>query len=220
MAAITPETLRATIRFRGDYQNLRKFPDADVDAAMQAAFGEFYELVDEVHEGYWDTDATVTTTAGTGYVALPARTWRVHGVDRYDGTEPVPLTKVSRTHRNRHGSNTGKPTTYWLSSRGINLAPAPDAAYTLRVLYTPIAPVLSASQPREWYNGWEEYVIASTLLKLDEREKMPIGERVAMLEKLEKRIRSGASGRGEQEPEYLNLREGVSPVDPYDEGVY
>lgn len=217
MSAITLATLRDTVRFRGDYQNVRKFSDANLNIEIQQSFGEFYELVADTNEGFWDTSATVATTANTTYVALPTDAWRVQGVDRLDGGDYVELQQVSVSERNRFGSSaTGEPSIYRLTARGIELLPTPDAIYTLRVLYTPLAPALTESQPREWYNGWEDYVVTATLLRLDQREQRPLADRLAILERAKQRIISGASKRKQQEPEYLNLRESTA-FDMWDE---
>lgn len=216
MAAITLETLRSTIRFRGDFQNVRKFPDASLDVEIQRAFAEFYQIVADCNEGYWDTQATVTTVANQGYVALPGDAWRVNGIDRPDSRGELKQVGPEARHR---FPDTGEPLGYRLTARGADLYPTPNAAYTLTVLYTPLAPHLAQSQPREWYNGWEEYVIQATLLSLEQREKQPIQERLALLEKAKQHIIEGASKRRQQEPEYLRLRE-VEGFDPYDDGAY
>lgn len=208
MAAIDLQTLRSDIRFRGDYQNVRKFPNASVDKEIQRSFGEFYALVDSTHEGYWDTDDTVTTVADQRYVALPASCWRVKGVDRLDGSDYIELRQVSVSDRNKFNSSSDTPQAYRLTARGIELYPTPETAYTLRVTFTPVAPALEEAAEREWYNGWEEYVIESTLMKLDRREGKPLGEREREIARLEKRIKEEATERKQQEPEYLVLREG------------
>ena len=218
MAAITLAQLRSTVRFRGDYQNVRKFPDADVNEVIQKAFGDFWQVVADAHQGYWDTLGNVSTTASTAYVALPSDAWRVQGVDRFDGTETIELLQVGLSDRNKFGATAGTPRAYRTTARGLDLYPTPDAVYTLRVMYTPTAPLLQESQPREWYNGWEDYVIEGALFRLDERERRPLSERVAMIEKLEKQLKSGAGERRSQEPEYLRLRE-FEGIDPFDERI-
>ncbi len=208
MSAIDLQTLRSDIRFRGDYQNVRKFPNADVNKEIQRSFGEFYAIVDSTHEGYWDTEGTVATVASQRFIALPATTWRVKGVDILDGSDYIELRQVNVADRNKYSSTSDMPLAYRLSSRGVELFPTPNTAYTLRVTYTPVAPALQEAVAVEWYNGWEEYVIESTLQKLDRREGKPLGERDREIERLEKRIRSEATERKQQEPEYLVLREG------------
>ncbi len=216
MAEYTLEQIRGIIRFRGDYQNVRKFPNTSVDQEAQIAFGKFYQLVAEANQGWWDTQDTVTTTANIAYVAPPTNTWQVKGVDLLDG-DYRELRQVSHTERNRFGNTTAMPEMYFLSARGIELMATPNAVYTLRVLYTPRAPLLATSQPREWYNGWEEYVIESVLAVLDKREGNPrAAEHFASVDRIEKSVRTGAGERRQQEPEYLRLRE-FDSTDPYDD---
>jgi len=220
MSAIDLATLRQIVRFRGDYQNVRKFPDADLDREIQGAFGEFYELVADTNEGWWDASAQVTTVSGQDYVALPADAWRVHGIDLLDSGDWVELLQVGRADRNRFGTDTDEPEAYRLTARGIDLMPTPNAVYTLRVTYTPTAPALQEAQPREWYNGWDEYVVTAALLRLDQREQRPVNERVGILDRLKQRVIAGASRRRGQEPDYLPLREGWSDLSPRDRGVF
>lgn len=215
MALFTLKEIREAVRFRGDYKNVRAFPDADLNREIQQSFGKFYQLVAEVEEGWWDTDTTITTMNGVPHVALPADVWRVQGVDLLDGGDFRTLRRVGRSDRNRFANTPAEPEAYRLSARGVELMPTPNAEYTLRVLYIPIAPALEEDVAREWYNGWDEFVIAETLRKLDEREGRPLGDRLTVLAEIEKTVRAGANRRDVQEPEYLVLRESVG-VDEYE----
>lgn len=217
MSAIDLATLRAAVRFRGDYQNTSKFPNADVDREIQASFAEFYELVADTYEGYWDTSSNVTTQRAT--IPLPADVWRVQGIDRLDGDQYVELRQIGPGDRNRFTTETGTPIAYRLMAAGPLLFPAADTTYTYRITYIPLAPALQESNAREWFNGWENLVINLTLLKLDQREQKPLNERLAVIDRERARIVSGASKRKSQEPEYLNLREYV-PLDPWDRGEF
>ena len=210
--------LRATVRFRGDYQNVKKFPSSDVNTEIQGAFGEFWELIANVHEGHWDTSAQVSTIVDQAYVALPVGTWRVQGIDRLDGSDWFPLTKVSVAKRNRFGSQTDTPSAYRLSARGAELYATPNAVITLRVMYTPSAPLLQEAGERDWFNGWEEFVIVSTLLRLARLDKQPLKDFIDAVDAAAKRITSGAGEREASEPEYLNLHEGGS-VDIWDRSL-
>ncbi len=210
--------IRATVRFRGDYQNVKKFPNSYVDTEIQGAFGEFWELIANTHEGYWDTSANVLTIVGQAYVALPAGVWRVQGVDRLDGSDWIPLSKVSVAQRNRFGSSTDTPSAYRTTARGIDLYATPNAIITIRIMYTPSAPALQEAGARDWFNGWEDYVIESTLLRLDGREKKPVQDRKDTIKTITARIVAGASERDSTEPEYLNLHEGA-PGDIWDRGL-
>lgn len=216
MALFTLEQIRAVVRFRGDYQNVKKFPNADVNTEIQGAFGAFWELIADTHEGYWDTFASVSTVADQAYVAMPAGTWRVLGLDILEGDEYTQLAQIGVAERNRYGSSTDQPLAYRLTARGADLYPTPNGVYTLRVVYTPSAPALQEAGAREWYNGWEDFVVTETLRRLDERERKPLNERIAALKIITDRVKAGASFRKSQEPEYLNLHEYGGPFDRWE----
>lgn len=222
MAAIDLATLRSRVRFRGDYQNVRKFPNADVNVVIQEAFGKWYQLVDDVHEGYWDTLAEISVGAGDAFAAPPADLWRLRGVDRLDGSDWIELRQVNISDRNRFGSTRGEPIAFRKTHRGLDLYPTPDAAYTLRVVYAPRAPALQESNPREWFNGWEAFVIEAALIELDRTQSKPVGDRLARLARLEVELREGASGARSSEPENIPLRDGssVSGLSLADRGIF
>lgn len=200
--------INALVRFRGDFRNTVRFPDTNVNTEIQAAWAEFYELVADTNQGYWDTIGTITTTASTAFVALPSDTWRVRGIDRLDssGTVEAELAMIGISERNHFSSNTDKPRAYRLTARGVDLFPTPDAIYTLRITYTPLAPALSAA--REFYNGWEEYVVYGALIRLAENEERDVTEWQKSLDRQAARVTRGASQRRAAEPEYIPLREG------------
>lgn len=208
MTALSRVQVRSTIRSRGDYTNVRRFSTDYLNSEIQTAFNHAWRIVDEAHQGWWDKDDTVSTTASTAYVALPADCKIVKAVDRLDGGEYIEMPQVGLEHRNRFSGQTGKPLAHRLSARGIELTPTPNGVYTLRVTYTPKPPALTENEQREWYDGWEDYVIEKVLFELDSREGKSLTDRVAKLDMAERALRSSASQRRQTEPEYLRLREG------------
>lgn len=201
MASKSLSDLRSIVRIRGDYENARRFSDASIDTEIQAAFAELYELIADTNEGYWDTSSTVSTVANQPYVALPADTWRVREIDRLDGSEYVRLRRVEVNDSITLLTSTDEPVGYRLSARGAELHETPDAVYTLRVIYTPQAPTLSAA--RDWYNGWEEYVVYGALMRLALREERSTGDWERQLAMQRERIVRGASHRASSEPPRL-----------------
>ncbi len=198
--------IRTIVRFRGDLRNTVRFLDADIDKEIQAAFGEGYQIVVQAHEGFYDVDTTVPTIANQPYVAAPPGAWRILAVDRLDGSEYMPVNRVGIKDRNRFGSTTGKPEAHRLTARGIDLYPTPNAIYTLRILYTPVAPTLDGTQ-REFYNGWEEYTIYGALVRLYLNQSRDASEWERQLARSAAVISEGAGERNASGPEYLNLHE-------------
>lgn len=209
---VTLASIRSLVRLRGDYLSSLTFTDAYLNLEIQAGWVELFELMDDVGEGWWDSEGTVSTTASTVYVAVPATCKRVIGVDILDGGEYRELRQIGPGARNRHGQTTGKPESFRLSSRGVELFPTPNAVYTLRVTFSPICPALHESNGIELY-GLHEYIVTAALLRLDQREERPLGERMAELERQRARVIRAASKRKQQEPDYLNLRDGGGDVD-------
>ena len=218
MSSITRAQLRSTVRLRGDYTNVRRFSEDYLNDEIQTAFGHFWRIVEEAHQGWWDKDDTVTTVADQAYIALPTDAKVLKALDRLDGDNYIEVSQVSLSERNRFGSSTGKPVAHRLSSRGIELYPTPNAVYTIRVTYTPKPPALAESQPYEWYDGWEDFVIEKVLMELDSREGKPLNDRMVKLDNAEKALRSSSSARRQQEPEYLPLRE-CGGGDPFNDGI-
>lgn len=218
MTAYNRADLRTMVRDSGDYQNVRRFSDTFLNTILQRVFGRFWEMVADVHQGWWDTEGTVPTVAAQQYVVLPTDCWRVQGVDLLESGEYTPLLQIGVADRNRYGASTGKPSAYRTSARGIELYQTPNAIYTLRVNYTPSAPALADGTSREWYNGWEEFVVEGAKLEIARRERMPLKDHYDALNECFARITRGAGERRSQEPEYLKLRE-YDTLDIYEDGL-
>lgn len=202
------------IRKRGNLTSTVRFPDDLLTPEAQAAFAEGYELIESVNSGFFDTTSTVTTTAGVAFVALPTGTWIVRAVDRAEGVDFVPVPKAGVKDRNRYGSTRGRPCEHRLTARGIDLYPTPDATYTLRVTYTPVAPTLDTTA-REFYNSWEEYTIYGALVRLYDNMERDSSKWQKQLDRQAARIIAAASRRDSSGPEYVNLHEGRDDDDDH-----
>lgn len=208
--------LITVVRNRGNLRNTVRFPDSVISTELQAAFGEFYGLVVKAHQGFYDTDTDATgspvvTVANQAYVALPAGTWAVRAVDLLDGGEYRPLIKAGIKDRNRYGTATrDKPIAYRPTARGIDLFPTPNAVYTLRITYTPVAPTLDTTA-REYYNGWEEYAVNGALIRLCGTQHTDAGTWQRIVAETAARVVDEANEHATQGPEYLDLFEDDIP---------
>lgn len=199
-------TIISIIRFRGDMRSTIRFPDANLTTEVQAAWAELYQLIAETNQGYWDDIATGATTAAVAFVALPTGAWSVRKISRLDGTTYEPMDQIGIDDVDTF-SVSGRPIAFRPTARGVDLYPTPDAVYTLRFVYTPVAPTLSAA--REFYNGWEEFVIYGALVRLAANSERDITAWERQLEKSRYVITSGASQRKAQEPDYIPIRESM-----------
>lgn len=192
------------VRFRGDMRSSIRFPDANLTTEIQAAWAELYQLVAQTNQGYWDTTATGTTTLAVDFVALPSGCWTVRKISRLEGTTYVPMDQVGIDDIDSFSAS-GRPIAFRPTARGVDLYPTPDAVYTLRFIYTPVAPTLGSAI--EFYNGWEEFVIYGALVRLAANSERDITAWERQLEKARAVITAGASQRKAQEPDYIPIRE-------------
>lgn len=217
MTSITLTSVRAAIRERGDFKRSQKFTDDFIDREAQAAWTALHRVVEDVHEGWWDREATASTVADQAYVPLSGTlvdVRKVKGVDLLDGTSYRPLRRLSSGERRRYSAETGEPEGFTLTERGIDLSPTPDAAYTLRVVYSRKVRPLSAVAV-EVDEEWQDFVVWKAIIAIATSQERSTGEYQMELEKAERAIRGGASGRNQQEPEYLLLREYAPDWDGY-----
>jgi hypothetical protein len=210
MATKTREQIRDRVRFIGSYENSVKFTNALVNDEIQAALGELYEVMADANEGIFDAAASASTVAAQDYVALPSDFWRLRGVDILIAGKYRELRQIGIADRNRFQTASGRPEAYRTaagSTRGrIVLYPTPNAVETLRFVYTPTCPVFASDADTfEFYQGYDDYVVVATLLRLDQREERQLGERQQELARITARIIKASSQRRAAEPELIPL---------------
>lgn len=207
MTAITLATLRTRARQLGDYENSTVFTDAVMTAWVNEAIGDYCDLLDEHHEGYRDTSGTISTVAGTATVALPSNFLKARSVDILDSGRYRPLTMLQPGNMALgFDDGRGRPVAYLHAGASLELFPTPDAVYAIRVRYVPAVTELAADGDTiDVPNGWEAYIIHQTLLRCDQREERPLGDRLAAIDRLKARIVRAAEGRNATEPAYLPI---------------
>lgn len=218
MTMLSRAEIRTMIRTRGGYTSTRRFTNDFLNTEIQTAFGNFWRIVDEAHQGWWDKEGNVTTAANVPFVAVPTDCKVVKGLDRVEGDDYIEMPQIGLDQRNRFGTTADKPLAFRLSARGFELYPKPNAVYTLRVTYSPKPPALSENTQYDYYDGWHVYVIESVLLVIDALIGKPLGDRQATVDAAEKALRASTTQRRQSEPEYLRLREAL-PFDPLDDGI-
>ncbi len=206
MASITLSSVRTAVRERGDYPLSRKFSNDFLDREIQPAWTALHRIVEEVHQGWFDKEGTVPTVANQAYVALPTDCRVVKGVDLLDGNEYRPLRRLTPGARHEYGRTADEPCAYRLTERGIDLAPTPNAIYTLRVVYARKVVALSASAV-EVDEEWQDFVVWKAIIAIAASQERPTGEYEREMQRAEMAIRAGAAARDQHEPEYLVLRE-------------
>ncbi len=217
MATKTRAEIRDRVRFLGTFENSVKFTDALVNDEIQASLGELYEVMADANEGHFDVDTTAATVANQAYVDLPADFWRLRGVDILHGGRYREMRQVGITDRNRY-QQTGQPRGYRTIAGGtrgrLQLYPTPSSVYTLRIVYTPTCPVFASDAGTfEFYQGYDDYVVHGTLLRLYQREERPLGETQQELARITARIIKSTSQRRAAEPELIPRNRDMSHMD-------
>jgi hypothetical protein len=208
VATATLSAMRDRVRFLGTYENSTKFTSALLNGEINAALAELYELLDDAHGGYFDKEATVATVASTATVSLPSDFWRLRGVDILISGKYYSLRQIGLDERNDFQTSTGRPAAYRTTAGGtrgtLTLYPIPSGVETIRIVYSPTyTPLVADGDSFEFYNGLEDYVICGALLRLDQREERPLGERQQELARIKDRVVKGAARRRSAEPQYL-----------------
>lgn len=203
MTSFTLATLRTRVAALGDYTNSSVFTPTLLTEYVNEGIGEYRDLIDETFEGYFDKVGTVATVAGTATVALPADFLKARAIDVLDSGEYRPLVKFAIAQTYRY-TQRGTPDGYMQIASNLELFPTPDAVYTIRLRYMPVAtPLVGDSDAIDVPNGWEGLIIHVALLKCDEREERPLGDRLAIIDRYRQRVRSAAKTRNVAGPTYL-----------------
>lgn len=192
------------VRFRGDMRSSIRFPDANLTTEIQASWAELYQLIAQTNQGYFDTTDTIDTTAAVAFAPTPSGAWAIRKISRLDGTTYVPMDQIGIDDVDSFPA-TGRPVAFRPSERGVDLYPTPDAVYTLRFIYTPLAPQLN--EAREFGNAWEEFVVYGALIRLAANSERNTADWERQLEKARVVITGGVSQRKAQEPDYIPIRE-------------
>lgn len=201
---VTLATMRATVRFRGDFDNSRVMSDARIDEAINDGTAAVWDVLLRARPDYYVTTQTPTTTPGTATVALATDFYRLRKVELLLGSDYHRLMPVDLTATNRFAA-TGEPCRYRLQGSTLVLVPTPAAAYSLRIYYLPYYPTLDDDADTfDGISGYEELITLEACYRLKMREGMPVEELLREIGRQQQGIREAASDWDATEPTYLN----------------
>lgn len=181
MHLVTPEQLRDRVRHALDIKTGggavwqgEKFLDECLDQYL----GELYDLlIDAYGMDYAFSITAFPTIAGSGTYDLPVNFYKAHRVLVQIGNVIVPIEPYTfsdfTTTPDRQPWRVGTRIRYRISGLGhenakhprsvsptvINFDPIPDAAYTVRVWFSPAFPGLSKTQQFDDVNGWSWFAV-------------------------------------------------------------
>src|SRR5690349_18494308 len=193
MATITLSTLRTLVRQRGDWENSPVFTDAVLTSFVNSAIAELYDEVIKTWDDQYTVEQTLATVAGTATITPGVSIYKLRGLDYQRSTgDYVPLVEITLAERNKWGQR-GEPQAFRQQGGGtsgqIVIYPTPAAVYSLRCYYIPpFTPLVADGDSFEFLNGYEELVLQTALLRCDQHEQYPIGERMAEIDRVHKRV--------------------------------
>lgn len=194
------------VRLKGDYENSSVFSDATMLAFVNEQIAPVYDLLVQTNAGYYEDNATIAVLANAAYATLPTTFYKLCRADvsTDGGTTWRKLRPVALTQINRY-TQAGVPVGYRMQTLDrLYLHPVPSAACSVRVYYIPAAPVFAAtSESWNGFSGYERLLIERVLLLCDQREERPLSDRLAVIDQIEREIKTAAATRDDAEPFYL-----------------
>lgn len=201
MANVTLTTLRARVRELADMVGSSFVADSatSLDAFINAAADELYDLLILKFEDYAQTSSAFVTVASVGTVALPAAFYKLDGIDLVMGGASYGLEKFTFRERNRLQAVNGCPQdlpSYRLEGNNIRLRPTPMAVYSGTIWYRPTRTLLSdGAHVLDGVNGWEEYVAIAAAIRCLLKEESDVSGLMALLAMEKQRIEEASKDR-------------------------
>lgn len=98
-----------------------------------------------------ETRTNLSTVAGNAYVTLPTDLLEMHRLSvQSDPVYVLSYRSPDELQQEYPYSTTGKPTVFAITGNDMQLAPVPDAVYTLELIYKQRIPALSDSNTTNW----------------------------------------------------------------------
>lgn len=206
---VTLSTLRARTRFLGDFENSRVISDVRLDEVLNANLRKVWDLLLRHRPDPYITEQSgpPATVANVATVALAANFYRLREVEVLDGGDYYKLRPVNVGEAWRFSTASAAPRGLRYRPQGANLVlvPTPPAVYTLRIYYFPaFTALVNPGDTFDGVNGYEDLVIARSIVDLKMRESMPAGEWSQRVVDLTREIMEAASDLDAGEPFYLS----------------
>lgn len=204
--------LRLRTRQRADREASNFIEDAELNFLINGSVAELHDLmVSAGSADYSIQDTTFTTVANTDSYALPANFYKMKGVDaqitndKWYSMRPFNFNERNRDNDVTWGLVNGPHIRYRLLGDNIKFSPAPEAAYNIRLWYTPVAPklVLDTDTLKD-LNFYAEYVIVDAAIKYLQKEESDVTVLQQQKAELKRRIETMANNRDEGQPESVS----------------
>lgn len=172
---VTLAQLKQRARERCDMVNSTFISDAELTSFINSSVKELYDRLLDAGEFYYMSTATINIVANTAAYDLPTDFYKMLGVDLVVDAQGngVTLKPFQFEQRNAYLFT---PTwnvvglsylRYMIQANKIKFVPVPNGSTTVKIYYAPAFTNLSAnSDTFDGINGWEEYVVIETAIKM------------------------------------------------------
>lgn len=204
--------LRLRARQRADRENSNFVEDDELNFYINGSIAELHDLLVAANSAdYAISESTFVTTVGEDSYDLPADFYKLKGVDaKITASDWFSLRPFNFNERNRNldaswGLLNVPSIRYRLLGNQIKFSPVPDAGATIRLWYTPIAPVLVAdSDVLTDLNFYADYVIIDAAIKYLNKEESDVTVLSQQKMDMRRRIETMANNRDEGQPESVS----------------
>jgi len=204
---ITLTNLIAQARYKANMETSQFCTDSEITDYLNSSIAELHDLLVAEFDTDYSLSSVDTTTTTSATYNLPTDFYKLKGVD-YGGSATT-LQTLSAFNFNERNASKGIGTYYFnncniqyrLTGSVITLMPAPVSGQLLRLWYTPVATKLVAgSDTLDNINGYDEYVVVDTAIKMLRKEETDTTELMAVKEQLKRRIEVMAANRDAANP--------------------
>jgi len=214
---VTLADLKTRSREAADMVGSTFIEDPELTRYINASAQELYDLlIASYTQEYYLTESDITIVSGTDLYDLPADFYKLLGVDLVLSSggagEAVTLQPYMFSERNKYlnsyvssfSNNGAVRAKYRLQNNQIKMIPEPSGGFKLTVHYIPsMTKFVSDVDTFDGVNGWEEYIIIDTAIKMLRKEESDITALTFEKNDMLKRIESMAKDRDAGSPDYV-----------------
>lgn len=204
---------KSRCRQRANMENSGFVDDVELIGYINESISDLYDLlIQKYGEDYYTKPApySLNVSGSQNQYNLPTDFFKVRGVDLNLGTnEAISIKQFSMAERNKYRNNYifswdqegVSRARYRIIGRKIWFLPNPSGSASIDIWYIPLAPVLEDdSDEFDAINGWEEYIIVDTAIKMLSKEESDTSALELRMAKLTNRIETAANNRDAANP--------------------
>lgn len=211
MSSITLSDLKTRARDQADMTDSDFISDTELLFYINSSYTELYDILVSSFEDYYVAPPTsFTISAGQTNYTLPTDFYKLRGVDYLvSGSNYLTLPKFNFAKRNQNSLvfSTARRLSgreYRIVGNKLYIEPSESAPGSYRLWYTPSATLLvSDSDTVNGVNGWEEYIVVDTAIKMLAKEESDTSHLERQRARLLERITNLSQNRDYDQPETI-----------------